>query len=82
MRKAIPSNFQVILDTLRPFVRDTRREKHRALKLTDRLMEALPRPPHTCLCACNRTWIPLVKGNPVDAEGHGWDDCPARREAK
>lgn len=50
MHKAIPLNFQVILDTLRPLVRDTRREKHRALKLTDRLMEALLRPP-TLACA-------------------------------
>lgn len=72
--KAIPSNFQTIFDTIKLFKLG---DKHLTLQITDALMEALPRPPDTCLCACNRMWVRFPAHPPFRVDGHGWDNCPA-----
>lgn len=75
MATSIPSNFDRIARTIREMCPDF--SGTRVLRLTDALMETLPRPAeNVCLCACNQAWIPCPGGKPeTTSDGHGWDNC-------
>lgn len=71
MATSIPSNFICIVQTIRTMCPDFSAEQ--ILRLTDALMEALPRPSEEiCLCACSQAWIPCPGGKPeTTSDDHG-----------